>query len=503
MEKVSSGIAGLDSVLHGGFPGERVYLVEGDPGTGKTTLALQFLLEGARRNESTLFITLSESRLELEASAHSHDWDLSDLAIREYVATPQGLTPDEQLTMFNPSEVELLETIQRILSDLSELNPARVVIDSLSEIRLLSQDGLRYRRQLLALKQFFVQHRSTVILLDDRTFADTDRHVHSIVHGVLRLEQLSPDYGAERRRLRLTKVRGTSYRGGWHDYTIKRGGVEVYPRIVAAEHRAQLHRQHLSSGVPGLDALLGGGIRTGTSTLLLGPAGAGKTTVASQFAITAAARGQKVAMFVFEETADLLCDRAEAIGLPLARLIDDGRIRLTQIDPAELSPGEFACRISAAVDDFGATMVVVDSLNGYLAAMPEERQLQAQLHELLTFLGQRGVATLLVMGQQGMLGAHVVSPVDASYLADTIILLRYFEVAGRVRKAISVVKSRTDAHENTIRELWIGAGGIVVGEALEQFRGILTGTPVFEGFAGLAGDMLQPPASGSSSRDQQ
>ena len=481
IEKIRTGVVGFDDVLGGGLPAGRVYLLEGDPGTGKTTLALQFLREGQRAGERVVFLTLSESHLELTASAASHGWSLDGLDVREYVGNAEALSADGPVTMFPPSEVELLETIQMMMHDIEAANPDRVVIDSLSEIRLLAQDSFRYRRQLLALKQFFLDRRCTVLLLDDRTAGDRDRLVQSIVHGVIHLEQLAPEYGGERRRLRLSKLRGTSYRGGWHDYLIRRGGLDVFPRLTAAEHRQGVSRTALPSDVPALDELLGGGAQTGTSLLILGPAGAGKTTLALQFAVAAARRKQRSVVFTFDETADLLLERTAGIALPVQEFVDKGMIAVRQIDPAELSPGQFAHVIREAVDSNGVEVVVIDSLNGYLAAMPEERQLTAQLHELLTFLGQRNVATILVFGQQGMLGTHMQSPVDASYLADTIVLLRFFEVAGRVRKAVSVVKKRSGPHEDTIHELAIGPQGISVGEALTEFHGVLTGAPVDKG----------------------
>jgi circadian clock protein KaiC len=489
LERLRIGISGLDDVLGGGLPGRRVYLLEGDPGTGKTTMALQFMLEGVRNGEAVVYATLSESAEELRSSATSHGWSLEGVSIREYVTDHDSLSPETQVTMFHPSEVELLETIRRMLADITLLNPTRVVIDSLSEIRLLAQDSIRYRRQLLALKQFFVDRCCTVLLLDDGTGGDIDRHVESIVHGVLRLEQLAPDYGGARRRLRIAKMRGSSYRGGWHDYIIREGGLDVFPRLVASEHRHEQKRHDLPSGVQALDTLLGGGAQTGTSMLILGPAGAGKTTVAAQFVVAAASRGEQAAMFVFDETADVLLERTAAIGMPLADLVKDGKITVQQVDPVEMAPGQFAHILRAAVEQ-GAKLVVIDSLNGYLAAMPDERHLTTQLHELLTFLAQRGVSTILVCGQHGMLGTHIVSAIDASYLADTIVLLRFFEVGGHVKKAISVIKKRSGWHEDTIREMRISGQGLEVGEALTQFRGILSGNPVFEGAVPAEGEML-------------
>jgi circadian clock protein KaiC len=482
LERMSIGVSGLDDVTAGGLPRDHLYLLEGEPGTGKTTLSMQFMLEGVRAGESVLYVTLSESHQELSAVAASHGWSIEGIQVREYVTTENTLSMDAQVTMFHPAEVELAETIRRILGDVESLNPKRVVLDSLSEIRLLSQDQFRYRRQILALKEFFLKRQCTVLLLDDLVGGARDRHLHSIVHGVLHLEQLAPEYGAERRRLRVSKLRGTSYRGGWHDYLIRRGGLEVFPRLMAAEHRQRVERTVLSSGVESLDALLGGGLQSGTSTLILGPAGAGKTTVAMQFVVSAAKRGQHAAVFVFDETADLLLDRSAGIALPLRKLVDRGQVSIQQVDPAELSPGHFAQVLRTAVERDNATVIVIDSLNGYLAAMPQEHHLTVQLHDLLTFLSHKDVSTIMVFGQQGMIGSQLGSAlVDASYLADAIVLLRFFEAGGRVRKAISVVKKRSGYHEDRIRQLSIGRDGVEVGEALTNFRGILTGTPIFEG----------------------
>lgn len=494
ISKIGTGVVGFDDVLGGGLPVGRLYLLEGDPGTGKTTLALQFLLEGKRSGERSAFITLSESKMELAASAASHGWSLDGVEIQEYVATADALSPDGQVTMFRPSEVELLETVRHVLRDIETIKPDRVVVDSLSELRLLAQDSFRYRRQLLALKEFFLTRECTVLLLDDRTAGDRDRHVQSIVHGVVHLEQVAPEYGTERRRLRLSKIRGTSYRGGWHDYLIRQGGLDVFPRVTAADHHHRVARKPLSSGIASLDDLLGGGAQTGSSLLVLGPAGVGKTTVAAQFVVAAARRKQRSAIFTFDETADLLLERTVSIGLPLRSFVDKGLVTVRQVDPAELSPGQFAHVIRQAVEEDGVDIVVIDGLNGYLSAMPDERQLTAQLHELLSFLGQKNVASILVFGQQGMLGSQMASPVDTSYLADTIILMRFFEVGGRVRKAISVIKKRTGPHEDTIRELAIGSKGLVIGEALAEFRGVLNGVPVY------AGKTLKPLAPAARKR---
>lgn len=476
----STGIVGLDSILHGGLTPNRIYLVEGDPGAGKTTLALQFLLEGVRRGEPALYMTLSESAAELAAVARSHGWDTDGITIREYLAS-EAAFGQEPVTMYHSSEVELGETLKRMLDDIDTLKPKRIVLDALSELRLLAETPIRYRRQLLAFKQFFLDRNCTVLLLDDRTDVPGDPHVQSVLHGVIVLNHSRSTYGKDRRYLRVTKLRGRSFRSGSHDYEIRRGGLDVFPRLEAAEHASEFERESVSSGLAALDALLGGGPQRGTSTLLMGPAGAGKTTVAMQYAIAAARRGELTIVYTFDETRSVLCGRLGEIGLQVDSLLERGSLRVHPIAPAELSPGEFAHRIRQAVDADGARVVVIDSLNGYLNAMTDERFLTAQLHELLGFLGNRGVVTILVVGQQGIVGPQMHSPVDASYLSDSVVLFRFFEADGRVRKAISTAKKRGGAHENLIRELTIDSAGVHVGEPLSGFRGVLTGQPEFVG----------------------
>jgi circadian clock protein KaiC len=483
--RMSTGIAGLDDVLDGGLTPNRVYLVEGNPGSGKTTLALRCLLEGAARGEPVLYITLSETKIELEAVARSHGWSLDGVSIVELVAQASDLDADNQFTMFHPSEVELTATTKDILSRVEELKPTRVVIDSLSEIRLLAQNSLRYRRQVLALKQYFMGRQCTVLLLDDRTGNEHDIQLQSIAHGVIELEQLSPEYGAERRRLRVSKLRGQLYRGGYHDFKIIRGGLDVYPRLVAAEHDGDDDLGQLRSGVAALDQILGGGIEFGTSVLLFGPAGVGKSSMAIQFAKAATDAGLGAALFAFDERKRTLLRRSKGLGVDLSTPLADGRLKLQQVDPAELSPGEFAHSVRRAVDGANgqpaARVVVIDSLNGYLNAMPEERFLTAQLHELLTYLGNKGVVTFLIVAQHGIVGQQMNTPVDTSYIADAVILFRYFESGGQVRQAISVVKKRVGGHERTLREYRLSPRGIEVGEPLRDFHGILSGTPQFAG----------------------
>lgn len=473
----SSGIAGLDHVLTGGFARRRLFLVEGVPGSGKTTLALQFLITGAQAGEPVLYVTLSETEEELRAVSQAHDWNLDGIDIRELTSSPSALDGDELNTMFHPSEVELVSTMKPILAEVDRLRPTRVVFDSLSELRLLAGSPLRYRRQILALKQFFSTRDCTVILLDDLTATDRDLQVQSIAHGVVMLEQLNSQYGSDRRRLRVVKYRGVNFRGGYHDYVIHKGGLEVFPRLVASEHRQEARAGKRPSELPELDALLGGGLEEGTSTLVAGASGTGKSTLAAQFVVAAARAGRRGAMYLFDERPETLLARCASVNVDLAAHVDRGMVQLKQIDPAELTPGEFVHAIKVAVETDGADMVVIDSLNGYLNAMPEERFLTIQLHELLAFLGQRNVATILIGTHQGLLGGEMQAPVDTTYLADAVILIRYFESKGEVRQAISVMKQRAGYHERTIRELKMADGRISVGHVLTQFRGILTGTP--------------------------
>ncbi|MDQ1559950.1 MAG: circadian clock protein KaiC [Pyrinomonadaceae bacterium] len=483
-ERLATGNAGLDSILEGGFPANRLYLVEGDPGTGKTTLALNFLLEGAARGEPVLYVTLSETREEIEDVAASHGWSLDGINIYELIPSEESLKAETQYTIFHPSELEFGETTTAVLEEVERIQPRRVVFDSLSEMRLLARDPLRYRRQILALKQYFAGRHCTVLLLDDRTATVSDLQVRSIAHGVVELEHIALDYGAERRRLRVVKLRGSRYRGGFHDFRIETGGVVVYPRLIAAEHRQEFTREAITSGIAQLDELLGGGLDRGSSTLLLGPAGSGKSSIAAQFAAAAAQRGERAASFIFDEGASNYLARAAGLGRDMRELVEAGHMSLQQIDPAELSPGEFAHFVCRAVDEDGARVVVIDSLNGYLQAMPDERFLTVQMHELLTYLNQKGVVTILVMAQHGFMGSQMGTPIDVSYLADTVLLLRFFEARGEVRRAISVVKKRTGYHENTIREMRMSSGGIAVGEPLKEFHGVLTGLPNYRRSSG-------------------
>ncbi|CAL8480303.1 AAA family ATPase [Caballeronia novacaledonica] len=476
-----TGVSGLDDILVGGLSKGNVFLLEGSPGTGKTTIALSFLMAGAEAGEPCLYITLSETASELRNGALSHGWSLGDeISIFEVSPSENLLDPDQQQTLLYSSDLELGETTRLILGEFERVRPKRVVIDSLSEIRLLAQSSLRYRRQILAFKHYFAGRDATVLLLDDLTSEAADKTVHSVAHGVIKLEELSPQYGAERRRLRVLKYRGQQFRGGYHDFAIRKGGVSVFPRLVAGEHRTSFARTQMTSDVTELDALLGGGVEQGSSTLILGPAGTGKSLFALQFIAAAVRRGEKAALFVFDEELGLLFDRVRVMGIDLEAMRDAGSLHIEQVDAAELSPGEFAHRVRASVDTARAKTVVVDSLNGYQAAMPEENALVLHVHELLQYLNRQGANTFLTVAQHGLVG-DMKAPVDVTYLADTVILLRYFEALGRVRRAVSVIKKRTGAHEESIREFRIGKKGLVLGAPLEDFQGVLRGVPTFVG----------------------
>src|SRR5688572_29282237 len=477
----STGISGLDHILRGGLPRDRVYLLEGDPGTGKTTAALQFLMEGVRNNESCVYVTMSENADELRAVAGSHGWKLDGIDIFELTPADVRVGQDEQYTIFDPSEVELSDTIRAVIERVNLLNPSRVVIDSLTEFRLLAREPIRYRRQILALKQFFVGRHSTVLLLDDRSGYQPDLQVQSISHGVLRLEHFVGEWGTERRRIQITKLRGVKYRGGYHDVRIETGGLKVFPRVVAADEEGAPTLTPVVSGIAGLDTLLGGGLTTGTSTLIIGPAGVGKTILASKYASMLSKSGARSALYLFDERKSTFLHRSKGLGLDIQPLVESGRAIVRQLDPGQLSAGEVAADICHQVEHEGAKLIVIDSLNGYMNAMQDNKAVLLQLHELLSYLNHRDVLTLITVAQHGLVGESVSAPLDISYLADTVILLRYFEAGGAVRKAISVLKKRTGAHESAIREFTIRGDRLHVGEPLSAFRGVLTGVPQFTG----------------------
>lgn len=472
----ASGISTLDDILRGGFTKDRLYLIEGSPGSGKTTLALQFLLDGVKRGESLLYITLSETAVELRTVAAAHGWSLDGIHIHEVLPSESILNPDQQYSIFHPSDVETGVTTKAILSVVDTIKPTRLVLDSLSELRLLAANPLIYRRQVLAFKQFITSRSCTTLFLDDRTSSDSDLQVRSIAHGVISLKRMTTDYGGIRRRMEVIKYRGVAFREGLHDYKIVHGGLIVYPRLIAADSREYFQQKQFASGLPELDSLLGGGIEEGSSTLIAGPPGTGKSTLAAQFVSACLKQHYRAAMFLFEESASNLLNRSENLGIDLRSYLQSGELVLDQVDPAQLTPGEFVYAVCRAADN-GAKVIVIDSLNGFLQAMPSEKLLSTHMHELLTYLGQRGVITLLIGVQQGMLGGSMASGVDASYLADNVILLRYFESAGEVQQAISIFKKRGSQHERTIRRMSITSEGIHIGPTLRQFHGILTGVP--------------------------
>jgi circadian clock protein KaiC len=471
-----TGIGGLDHVLGGGFPPNRLYLVQGKPGVGKTTLALQFLLEGARLGEPGLYITLSETREELEGVAQSHGWDLKKVRLLELSAIEEVLAESKENTFFHPSELELNKTTQILLNEVVNSKAQRVVVDSLSEFRLLAENALRYRRQMLRLKQFFAGKKITVLLLDDCTGDASDLHLQSIAHGVITLDRLAVNFGVERRQVKVEKLRGVKFREGAHDYTIERGGIQVYPRLVAAEHQKQFPEEPVSSGIKAFDDLMGGGLDRGTSTLFIGPAGSGKSTLAIQHAVALAERGEKSVIYIFDENRKTLSKRARAVGLTLEEHVAKGLIHIQQVDPAGHSPGEFTAIVQRAVDERHVSLVVIDSLNGYLSSMPDERFLNLQLHELLSYLSQLGVVSILTLAQHGLVG-NMQAPVDITYLADSVVMLRYYEAKGQLNKAVSVVKKRSGHHEQAIRALNIENGRVSVGEPLREYQGVLTGVP--------------------------
>jgi circadian clock protein KaiC len=479
--QASTGIAGLDLLMSGGFPTRRMHLIEGVPGTGKTTLALQFLLAARGRGERTLYVTLSETAEELAAVAESHGWSLDGIDTQQLA--PVANRAAEEYTLYHPAEVELADLTKTVLERADRVQPACVVLDSLSELRLLARDPLRYRRQVLSLKEFFASRGVTVLILDDHSVGEDDLQLRSIAHGVVSLEHLPFEYGRSRRQLRIVKMRGMPVTEGFHDFVILRGGLTVFPQLVA-ESRLALHDDGpLRSGLAELDALLGGGLTWGTTTLFVGPAGAGKSTVAAQYLCGAANPTARAAVFLFDERLKTFVARCDALGMRATERIASGHLIPQQVDPGVTSPGEFSHRVRRLVDEEGVRLIGIDTLNGYLNAIPTTDAPIVRMHELLSFLNERGVGTLVVLAQHGIVGAAMPAPIDLSYLADAIVLFRFFEAHGQIRKAISVIKKRTGAHETTIRELRMGPSRVHVGEPLTDFHGVLTGVPQYTGSA--------------------
>jgi circadian clock protein KaiC len=488
---VSTGVDGLDDILAGGYAARRLHLIEGHPGTGKTTLGLQFLMAGRDAGEAGLYVTLSETREELIQAAASHGWSLDGIELCELFPPELSMDPSHEQTVVYSSDLELGETISTVMDVLNRVRPTRLVFDSAAEIRLLSQTPLRYRRQILALKHVIAQLGCTALLLDDLTEQQEETSLHSLAHGVLHLEQIAIQYGAERRRLRVSKMRGRKFRGGYHDLSLRKGGMVIFPRLIAAEHAQVEESEPAASTVPELDALLCGGLDRGTSSLILGPSGSGKSTLALTWVYGALKRGERVLMVCFDETLRVMLRRALGIGMDLQPHMDSGLLVVEQVDPAELTPGELSGMVRHHVDQ-GAQVVVLDSLSGYQNAMPEEVFLTLQMHELLTYLGHKGVLTILVLAQHGLFGP-MQTTVDLTYISDTVLLLRFFEAAGEIKRALSVLKKRTGGHESYIREFRIDDSGIRVGPVLEQFQGVLTGVPTF---SGTSSDLLRARRNG-------
>ena len=479
---MSSGVEGLDQLLRPGLPAHRMHLIEGVPGSGKTTLAMQFLLDGRDKGEAVLYVTLSETTAELQAVARSHGWSLDGIEL--YQMATGAEKSSEEYTLYHPAEVELADLTRAVLERVAAVRPSRVVFDSLSELRLVARDPLRYRRQILGLKEFFAGRDATVLLLDDHSSGQADLQLQSLAHGVIRLEVLPFEYGRARRRLRIVKMRGVATTEGFHDFAILRGGVRVYPQLVPGSATAPRPARPVESGIAELDSLLGGGLTWGSVSTFIGPAGVGKSTLASQYATAAARNGHKAAVFLFDERRSTFLSRCDALGMQATAAVEAGTLVVEQVEPGDTSPGQFAHRVRECVERDGVNVICIDTLNGYLSAIPTTDVPLVRLHELLSYLNEAHVATIVVVAQHGIIGATMPVPLDISYLADAAVLLRFFEAQGEVRKAISVVKKRTGTHETTIREYRIGPDRVYFGDPLVEFHGVLTGVPRYVGESG-------------------
>jgi circadian clock protein KaiC len=491
---IETGIPELDVILRGGLPKNRLHLIEGAPGTGKTTLGLRFLLDGVDRNLRCLYVTLSETTEELVTTASTHGWNTDGIEFFELI--PEEAQPERQQTVLFPTEVEFGKTIEQLTKRIEEFNPDRIIIDSVSELRMLAQDKLQFRLQMTSLKRFLQQRDITVLLLDDLTENDKG-DLHSFVHGVLSLGLFERDYGAARRRMRIAKMRGVNFQSGWHDYAIVTGEILVFPSLIAEEHESVVQGIPLLSVFDDLNSVFPQGLDRGTTTMLIGPSGAAKSTIAMSYALAAQRDGESASFFSFDETYETFQRRNESMNLDPTEAMDAERFYWRRMNPSRISPGEFVWQVRRDVEDRNVRVVVIDSINSYLSTMPEEQSLILHLHELLSYLNKRGIVTILVLAQQGVVG-DVENPVDLSFLSDTVILCRFFEAAGTLRRALAIVKRRTGTHTLAIHEYRLSSSGMQVGPELTELRGIFTGVPAYTG----AHEELLDPAPNDGKSDE-